>query len=364
MKNLFQNIFFVFFFPILFISPVFPQPINPENFIATLQYDGCDFFDAGESNFPMSFLYNTSQDANGDSMNDVEDNLENLVLYSINDSVYGTGRTGLTGRGPNDQRPAVYFHLATIAGYDVYEYWLYYADNNWINDHEHDWEKYFVYVQDTIPYYILLSSHTTYNIYSWADIISYNYHAYAGVDGGSHAMKNSSEDGVSIGYDGSIIKNNGTLLTPDSINLPWIIFSNDSNVINCSQYIQSPDTFYYGDPSYLTNSNEWGDPNPAPWIRDEWDNPPAPVASGFFSDDKEIVVACYPNPVNEKFFIEFKNIQAGYIQLFTSDGLLILENNISGKIREIIDVSNFKRGIYFLKIFSEEKNISKKIIIL
>lgn len=45
-------------------------------------------------------------------------------------------------------------------------------------------------------------------------------------------------------------------------------------VLNAVPYQQSPDTFYYNDPYYLTNSNEYGNPNQAPWLRNEWDNPP------------------------------------------------------------------------------------------
>jgi hypothetical protein len=358
-----QNIFWLVLFSFLLPCTVISQPVDPYKFIATLQYDGCDFFDNGESNFPMPFRFNTTQDANSDGVIDVEDNLENLVLYSINDVVYGTGRTGLTGRGPNNQNPAIYFHFATTANYGVYEYWLYYADNNWINDHEHDWEKYFVYVHDTIPFSILISTHDSYNIYDWNDISSVQYHALIGIDGGSHAMKNSSEDGVSIDYDGNIFKNNGTLLTLDSINLPWILFSNDSNVINCINYIQSPDTFYYGDPSYVTNNNEWGDPRQAPWLRDEWNNPPEPV-TGLISNNKDALFSCYPNPASDQLFIDLKNLKADCLMIYSSDGSLVFNKNTSLKNNETIDIRSFRKGIYFLKVCSEGKNIIKKIILI
>ena len=140
--------------------------IDPHRFIATLQFDGGDFFDSGESNFPLVYTFNTSQDGNNDGQIDPDDALENLVERSIGNGIYGTGRTGLANRGPNDQRPAVYFHYVQRANYTVYQYWLYYADNNWLNDHEHDWEKYYVYVQDTTPLYVKISSHSSFNTYS------------------------------------------------------------------------------------------------------------------------------------------------------------------------------------------------------
>ncbi|MCH8318621.1 MAG: hypothetical protein IIA88_09020, partial [Bacteroidetes bacterium] len=253
------------------------QNVDPYKYIATLEFDGKDFFDSGEQNFPHSFSFNTTQDANNDGVINVEDNLENLIRFSIGNYLYGTGRSGLTNRGPNDQRPVVYFHFVQRQKYDVYEYWLYYADNDWINDHEHDWEKYYVYVKDTTPIYIMISWHNDFNLFSWCEISKDNGHPIIKVDGGSHAMGKGSQDGVVIRYNGEISKNNGQLDVGDSATIPWIIYSNDFNVFTAISYIQSPDTFFYGDPEYSSptgNSNEWGDPRDAPWKRVEWDNPP------------------------------------------------------------------------------------------
>ena len=273
----------------------FPQnnTIDPYKYIATFEFDGEDFFDSGESNFPQSFRFNTTQDANSDGTVNVEDNLENLIPFAIGNYLYGTGRSGLTNRGPNDQRPSVYFHLVKRQNYDVYEYWLYYADNDWLNDHEHDWEKYFVYVKDTTPVYIYISWHTDFNLYSWCEISKDDGHPIINVNGGSHAMEPGTQDGVVIRYNGEITKNNGRLDYGDLLTIPWLCYSNDFDVLNGISYIQSPDTFYYGDPEYLTNSNEWGDARDAPWKRDEWDNPPV-VSIVNLGADKTI---CSPNSV-------------------------------------------------------------------
>lgn len=250
--------------------------LNPTTYLATLQFDGKDYFDTGEKNFPQPFIFNTTQDGNGDGVKNVEDNLENLVQYKIGGTVMGTGRTGLAGRGYNNQKPAVYLHIAYTGSYTVYEYWLYYADNDWLNDHEHDWEKYFVYVQGGIPKYIKISSHNSFDTYAWSSISKDNGRPFIKVDGGSHAMKFASEDGVKIGYTGYISKNNGTLLAGNSQTIPWIIYSNDIGVTGATSYPQSTSTFYYGDPYYLTNNNESGDPRQAPWLRPEWGAPPNP----------------------------------------------------------------------------------------
>lgn len=284
-----QFYFFVFFFLVIFISckkeplpppspPITPTLIDPLKYLATLTFDGTDNFDGGEACFPQAFLFNTSQDANNSGVTDAEDNLENSIRFAIGDSIYGTGRTGLSSRGPNNQRPAVYFHFVSDSFYNIYQYWLYYPDNDWLNDHEHDWEKYFVYEKhgDTTASYIKLSSHQWFNTYPWQNISKDDGHPLLGVDGGSHAMKINTEDGIKIRYSGSISKNNGQLIAGDGQTIPWIIFSDDANVTGAVLYPQSSDTLYYGDPYYLTNGNEYGQPEQAPWKRSEWTVPPVP----------------------------------------------------------------------------------------
>lgn len=270
----------VLIFTILFLligKFSFSQPtVNPSKYLATLTFDGNSLFDNGETCFPQSFYFNTTQDGNKDGKINVEDNLENLVLYSIGDSVTGTGRTGLTDRGPNDQRPAIYFHYDTVGIYQVYEYWLYYADNDWINNHEHDWEKYFVYVQNDVPKYIMLSHHHSVSFYAWESFPKENGFPIIGVHRGSHAMHNSAQDGVKISAEGKITSNTGKLLVGNNQIIPWIIYSNDKNVVDAISYSQELETFFYGDPIYFGNGNEMGDPNLSPWKRVEWNNPPLP----------------------------------------------------------------------------------------
>jgi hypothetical protein len=255
---------------------IFSDTINPKTYLATLTFDGNSLFDKGETCFPQSFSFNSTQDANKDGKMDVEDNLENLVLYSIGNNISGTGRTGLSERGPNDQRPAVYFHCDTAGIYLVYEYWLYYADNDWINNHEHDWEKYFVYVNGNSPAFIRLSHHKSATSYSWENFPKEDGFPLIGIHRGSHALEKKTEDGVKISYDGKITANNGKLLNGNNQIIPWVIYSNDKNVIGAISFSQTTKTFYYGDPVYFSNGNEWGDANKAPWERREWNNPPLP----------------------------------------------------------------------------------------
>lgn len=241
---------------------------EPSKFLPTLQFDGTDWADLGEQNFPQAFRFQ-SYDEN------IEHNKENLIRFKIGESVSGIGSTGWQNRGPNDQRPAVYFHSVTKGGYEIYEYWLYYADNDWINDHEHDWEKYFVYLKNGEPTHLLISNHNNYKMKSWSDVPKDDGHPLIGVDGGSHAMKWKLEDGVQIRYSGEISKNNGRLDEGDNSIQPWVIYSNDS-LKGTIPFLNKPDIFYYGDPEYKLNSNENGDPRDAPWKRNEWNNPPLP----------------------------------------------------------------------------------------
>lgn len=75
-------------------------------FLATLQFDGTDWLDSGEQNFPQAFKFQ-SYDEN------IEHNKENLIRFKIGESIFGTSSTGWENRGSNDQRPAVYFHSVT-----------------------------------------------------------------------------------------------------------------------------------------------------------------------------------------------------------------------------------------------------------
>lgn len=248
---------------------------NPESYLPTLLFDGTDYFDSGERSFPVQFNFNTTQDGNNDGTVDVEDNLENYVPFAIGNNINGAGTTGRTNRTQCDQRPSIYFHRSNVGVYTVFEYWLYYADNDWLNDHEHDWEKYFVYLENGVPKYIKLSSHDSFNTVAWADIAKDDDHPMIAVDGGAHSMKNSAEDGVKIRYNGEISKNNGRLDYGDGASLPWVIYSNDPLVSNSHSYSTSVDYFFYGDPHY-GGANELADSRDAPWNRSEWNTPPAP----------------------------------------------------------------------------------------
>ena len=278
--KIFYSVLIFFFFNVC----AFSQTIDPYKFIATLQFDNRyhDYFSTKQEQvFPIAFTFNTIQDGSENGSIDAEDACENSVKYAIGDSIFGTGRTGLIKRGRNDQRPVVYFHFSKCADYDVYEYWLYYADNDYMNDHEHDWEKYFVYVKGNVPLYVRLSHHKKFNLFSWDELLKDDEHIIIAVNGGSHAMGEGRQDGVEIRYNGDISKENGRLDFGDGTNSPWRIYTNDTNVIGAINYVQKPDCFFGGDPVYsgipkLSCNKEYKKCSPAPWLRKEWNAPPIP----------------------------------------------------------------------------------------
>ncbi len=278
-----MRFYLLILFLYIFNFSAFTQNIDPYKFIAALQFDNKyqDYFRSKQEQvFPIAFTFNTAQDGNENGAADAEDACENIVQYAIGDSIYGTGRTGIAKRGPNDQRPVVYFHFCRSADFDVYEYWLYYADNDFMNDHEHDWEKYFVYVKNGFPIYARLSHHHKFNLFPWAELQKDDGHIIIGVNGGSHAMGNNKKYGVKIRYNGEISKNSGRLDVGDGAVFPWRIYSNDLNVTGTIKYIQKPDCFFNGDPVYhnvpmLSSSKEYEHCSKAPWMRIEWDAPPS-----------------------------------------------------------------------------------------
>lgn len=263
----------------------------PADYLASLYFDGPDGGDSGERWFPImnsgpppeggpARLFNDTQDGNGDGAVDVEDALQNVVPYLIGPGS-GTGRTGLADRGPNDQSPAVYVHTARLdgewEGWTVYQYWLYYADNDWLNHHEHDWEAYFVYVFGAQPRTVRLSFHGGYFAYNWsvfvdAGRVEDGTHLRLNVDRGSHAFQApaaSLQDGVRIGYDGSVTARGGRLEGGDGGLFPPLLVTDGG----------SPALYAFGDPFYLTGEGD--DLRPAPWSRREWTHPPPPY--GFYS---------------------------------------------------------------------------------
>jgi uncharacterized repeat protein (TIGR01451 family) len=258
--------------PVLSSSAVVRVGIAASKYLATLVFDGTDWFGQCERFFPVSFEFNAyAQDANGDTLCNVEDNRENIVPYAIGRQIRGEGETGLTDRGPNDQRPAVYvrylegytldpqthYEYYGYAGdgqtYDVIQYWLYYADNDWLNDHEHDWEHYSILLQDNEPKWVEAGHHLQFRWRPWDDAsleTEDDSHLVLSVEGGSHATKlgdQGREDGLILHWTGEVeLSQTSSLNQGHDYIGGWVIRTDDEAVADRTASIGTRPTYFYG----------------------------------------------------------------------------------------------------------------------
>jgi hypothetical protein len=74
-------------------------------------------------------------------------------------------------------------------------------------------------------------------------------------------------------------------------------------------------------------------------------------------------ISLFPNPVNNTLTIEFQEnkSQYDYLELFTCGAKPILQMEISSKRIEL-DMSELNKGIYFLKLSSNENTTVRKLI--
>ena len=248
--------------------------INPFKYLPTLTFQEGGFMKTSEKNFPIPIDFNISQDANADGKYDVEDNIENMVVYAIGSKVKGIGRTGLENRGPNNQVPAVYFNYAETYSHNVYQYWYYYGENSHIENHEHDWESVFIYERDTIPVVVQLTSFGRLVNYAWTEFQQDEGHIVVGVRRGDHSFTNKAKAGVVIRYNGEIHAQEGLLYEGNGTIIPWSIYSSKENIINAIPFIEAETTkFYYGDQAYPRSGKEMDMVRKAPWRRRRWRRP-------------------------------------------------------------------------------------------
>jgi hypothetical protein len=79
-------------------------------------------------------------------------------------------------------------------------------------------------------------------------------------------------------------------------------------------------------------------------------------------EEIETSLHIYPNPVNDKLYIETQTLtQTLNIEIYDIYGRCQQLSAVSSQ-SSVIDLSNLKSGIYFVKINTEEGNIVKRII--
>ena len=70
-------------------------------------------------------------------------------------------------------------------------------------------------------------------------------------------------------------------------------------------------------------------------------------------------IEVYPNPAESKLFIDSRNNLVDKIEIFNSLGETV---KIINDGFEVINISDFASGIYLMKVYSEDKTVSKKFI--
>lgn len=248
--------------------------VNPTKYLPTLTFQEGGFLKTSEKNFPIPINFNTHQDANGDDKLDPEDNMENMILFAIGENITGTGRTGLTNRGPNQQVPAVYFNYAETFSHNVYQYWYYYGENSHLENHEHDWESVFVFERDSIPVMVQLTSFGKLINHEWSKFQQDEGHIVLGVRRGDHSFITKPKNGVVIRYNGEIYAQQGVLKQGHGKTIPWTIFSSNNFTVNTIRFDETKTTkFYYGDIAYPRSGKELDSERKAPWRRRRWRRP-------------------------------------------------------------------------------------------
>lgn len=77
--------------------------------------------------------------------------------------------------------------------------------------------------------------------------------------------------------------------------------------------------------------------------------------------DLESGISIYPNPNNGSFIIETSSFENTIVEIYNNLGQLILNNKLSKNLN-IIDMTKFLKGMYFVKVENNNKVVVKKIV--
>ena len=87
----------------------------------------------------------------------------------------------------------------------------------------------------------------------------------------------------------------------------------------------------------------------------------APLITGINSIPSDIKFSIYPNPVDGPLTVEMESQGKNIIEITTLNGQVILSKEMEGTTHQI-DLSSFRKGVYFITIRSEEFVTTRKII--
>jgi hypothetical protein len=122
--------------------------------------------------------------------------------------------------GPQEHPPTYYYRALDLGGYQIIQYWFFYAFNDWatahqgVNDHEADWEHIALFLQGGQPVWAAYASHNARGAdlrRAWGEVEKHAGHPVVHVGAGSHAsyfekgthhgVDQAPGDGLSIGPD-------------------------------------------------------------------------------------------------------------------------------------------------------------------
>ena len=89
-----------------------------------------------------------------------------------------------------------------------------------------------------------------------------------------------------------------------------------------------------------------------------------PVCTSTLGDGIEEIISSfnvYPNPVNDKLFIETE-VEIEEVIVYTITGVIVGQQSIVNSQQSTIDVTNLNSGIYFVKLVTENGEVVKRII--
>ena len=89
----------------------------------------------------------------------------------------------------------------------------------------------------------------------------------------------------------------------------------------------------------------------------------APYISYAPIDGNNIEVEVYPNPFNDQFSVELKNVDRAEVTIVNLIGETLYQETLFGKnTKHNIQLEGVPNGIYFLNLSTSDESITKKIV--
>ncbi|MGK0317461.1 MAG: hypothetical protein ACI86M_003705 [Saprospiraceae bacterium] len=80
-------------------------------------------------------------------------------------------------------------------------------------------------------------------------------------------------------------------------------------------------------------------------------------------DDLESNITIYPNPTSQKLTVKDNHYNGKQLKLYNSNMKTVLDGDLK-QVETVVDISSLCSGLYFLKIYDEDSNVIKKVVVL